>query len=155
RATRSPPLSRGFTTPNTRCFWASTNRWALGCAGSRRLDPCDSNGDFHSTAGPGSTSPCSSNSRLVISSDMRGPRFGKEHSVMGRQLPAVAVAAAFCLSGPALAAVKLGYVDLQRALGELEEGKAAKARLQAILDAKQKEIDSEQEALRKEKEQID
>jgi len=72
---------------------------------------------------------------------------------MVRQLPAAAVA--LLLSGSALAANKLGYVDLQRALTELEEGKAAKTRLQALLDAKQKEIDSEQEALRKEKEQID
>jgi len=74
---------------------------------------------------------------------------------MSRQLAAATFAAALYLSGSALAAAKLGFVDLHRALDELEEGKAAKARLQAVLEAKQKEIDSEQEALRKEKEEID
>ena len=48
--------------------------------------------------------------------------------------------------------LKLGYVDYQRALLEVDEGKAAKARLQKWLDDRQKEIDKEQEALRKEKE---
>lgn len=50
---------------------------------------------------------------------------------------------------------KAGYVDLQRALLEVDEGRAAKARLQKQLDAKQKELDKEQEALRKEKELLD
>ena len=41
---------------------------------------------------------------------------------------------------------KFGYVDFQRVLLEVDEGKAAKARLQKWLEAKQKEIDKEQEA---------
>ncbi|HZA13525.1 MAG TPA: OmpH family outer membrane protein [Myxococcaceae bacterium] len=45
---------------------------------------------------------------------------------------------------------KAGYVDLQRALLEVEEGRAAKARLKKMVDEKQKELDKEQEALRKE-----
>src|SRR4051812_42344510 len=50
---------------------------------------------------------------------------------------------------------KFGYVDLQRALTEVEEGRAAKARLQSMLDQKQKDLDKEQEVLRKEKDVLD
>jgi outer membrane protein len=46
-------------------------------------------------------------------------------------------------AGPALARadMKLGYVDLQRALNEVEEGKAAKALLKKDFDEKQKQLD--------------
>lgn len=57
--------------------------------------------------------------------------------------------------GLALAELKLGYVDLQRALTEVNEGRDAKKRLQAMLDEKQKELDREQEVLKKEKEVLD
>jgi outer membrane protein len=53
------------------------------------------------------------------------------------------------------AEIKLGYIDLQRALLEVDEGRAAKARLQSMLEGKQKELDKEQEGLRKEKDQLD
>ena len=43
-------------------------------------------------------------------------------------------------------------MDYQRVMLEVEDGKAAKARLQKWLESRQKEIDKEQEALRKEKE---
>jgi outer membrane protein len=66
-----------------------------------------------------------------------------------------ALAIALCLPSRGIAEVKLGYVDIQRALDELEEGKAAKARLQGLLEAKQKELDKERDALRKEKELLD
>jgi outer membrane protein len=49
----------------------------------------------------------------------------------------------------------VAYVDLQRVLLEVDDGKAAKARLQKWLDDRQKEIDREQEALRKEKDVLD
>ena len=68
---------------------------------------------------------------------------------------ALAIAAPLTLSAVARADVKLGYVDLQRALTEVEEGRAAKARLQKILEGKQKDLDKEQDALRKEKELLD
>jgi outer membrane protein len=55
----------------------------------------------------------------------------------------------------ARAELKVGYVDLQRALTEVEEGRSAKARLQSMLETKQKEIDKEQESLRKEKELLE
>lgn len=51
--------------------------------------------------------------------------------------------------------LKMGYVDYQRVLLEVEDGKSAKTRLQKWLDDRQKEIDKEQEALRKEKELLD
>jgi outer membrane protein len=47
-------------------------------------------------------------------------------------------------AGPALARAeqKLGYVDLQRALNEVDEGKAAKAILKKDFDEKQKQLDA-------------
>jgi outer membrane protein len=47
-------------------------------------------------------------------------------------------------AGPALARAeqKLGYVDLQRALNEVDEGKAAKALLKKDFDEKQKQLDA-------------
>lgn len=69
-----------------------------------------------------------------------------------RFLTATVAVLPLTLSGVALAEVKLAYVDLQRALVEIEEGRTAKARLQKMLEDKQKELDREQEALRKEQE---
>jgi outer membrane protein len=45
--------------------------------------------------------------------------------------------------------VKLGYVDLQRALMETEEGRKARADLKKIFDQKQKELDEQQTELKK------
>jgi outer membrane protein len=45
--------------------------------------------------------------------------------------------------------VKLGYVDLQRALSETEDGRKAKANLKKIFDQKQKELNEQQEELKK------
>ncbi len=45
--------------------------------------------------------------------------------------------------------LKLGYVDLQRALGETDDGRKAKANLKKIFDQKQKELDEQQEELKK------
>jgi outer membrane protein len=59
------------------------------------------------------------------------------------------------LSTLARAELKIAYVDLQRALMEVEEGRSAKTKLQQILDQKQKDIDKEQEDLRKEKDLLD
>lgn len=49
---------------------------------------------------------------------------------------------------PALADVKLGYVDLQRALKEVGEGQAATAKLKSELDKKKSEFEAEQKKLR-------
>ena len=50
---------------------------------------------------------------------------------------------------------KIGYVDLQRALEETNDGKAAKAKLKSDFDKKQKELDEKQEELKKAKEDFD
>src|SRR5262245_50407036 len=59
------------------------------------------------------------------------------------------------LARPALAEVKIAYVDLQRALEETEEGKAAKKKLKAEFEKKQKELDQRQEELKKMKADLD
>jgi outer membrane protein len=68
------------------------------------------------------------------------------------------LALALSLAVPTVAAaadLKVAYVDYQRVLLEVDDGKAAKNRLQKWLESRQKEIDSEQESLRKEKETLD
>ncbi len=70
-------------------------------------------------------------------------------------IAALAAVVAFALPVAASAEQKLAYVDLQRVLLEVDDGKAAKARLQKWLDDRQKEIDKEQEALRNEKAMLD
>ena len=65
---------------------------------------------------------------------------------------AIALSLALPLSAAAQPTPKIAYVDYQRVLLEVDEGKAAKARLQKWLESRQKEIDREQEALRKEQE---
>lgn len=73
-----------------------------------------------------------------------------------RTFAALAVAAPLLAAQTAAAAeFKAAYVDLQRALLEVDEGRQAKARLQKMLTDKQKDLDKEQEALRKEKELLD
>lgn len=50
---------------------------------------------------------------------------------------------------------KIAYVDLQRALEETNDGKAAKAKLKADFDQKQKELDAKQDELKKMKDDFD
>ena len=50
---------------------------------------------------------------------------------------------------------KIAFVDLQRALEETNDGKAAKSRLKSDFDKKQKELDEKQEELKKLKESLD
>jgi outer membrane protein len=50
---------------------------------------------------------------------------------------------------------KLGFVDMQRALNETDDGKKAKAALKKVFDQKQKELDEEQAALKKDIEDLD
>lgn len=47
---------------------------------------------------------------------------------------------------------KAAYVDYQRALAEIDEGKAAKTRLQAKADARKKELETDKTALEKDAE---
>ncbi len=59
------------------------------------------------------------------------------------------------LSLAARAEPKLGYVDLQRALWEVEDGKAARARLVSLADSSQKALDKEHQALQKDKDEFE
>jgi len=52
------------------------------------------------------------------------------------------------------AEMKIGYVDLQRALNEVEEGKAAKAALKAKFDQSQAKIKKEEDALAARKDEL-
>ncbi len=55
---------------------------------------------------------------------------------------ALAIAATtFALPAQARAEQKIAYVDMQRALNEIDEGKAAKAALKREFDQKQKMLD--------------
>jgi outer membrane protein len=58
-----------------------------------------------------------------------------------RPLPAALALALSLLPAAARAEQKIGYVDLQRALNEVDEGKAAKALLKKDFDEKQKQLD--------------
>jgi outer membrane protein len=51
--------------------------------------------------------------------------------------------------------MKVGYVDMARALNEVEEGKAAKAKLKADFDGKQKKLDEMQNELKAAKEDFE
>lgn len=55
---------------------------------------------------------------------------------------------AFFGSSPAFADLKVGYVDLQRALMEVGEGQQAKAKLKGEIDKKKAEFEGEQKKLR-------
>jgi outer membrane protein len=50
---------------------------------------------------------------------------------------------------------KIGYVDMQRALNETEDGRKAKAQLKKVFDQKQKELDEQQEDVRKAAEDLE
>src|SRR3954468_643535 len=62
---------------------------------------------------------------------------------------------ALVASAPALADLKVGYVDLQRALLEVHEGVAAKSKLKADLDKKKSDFETEQNKLRDDKNVLD
>src|SRR6185436_2657797 len=59
------------------------------------------------------------------------------------------------VSLPAFADLKVGYVDLQRALTEVHEGVAAKEKLKADLDKKKADFEAEQNKLRDDKNVLD
>jgi len=67
------------------------------------------------------------------------------------------VAAVFLLSASAALAEdsKFGYVDMQRALNETEDGRKAKEKLKKDFDQKQKELDEQQTQLKKDIEDLD
>lgn len=72
---------------------------------------------------------------------------------------ALAAFACFAVLGASLPVaaqeVKIAYVDLQRALNEVDEGAAAKAALKREFDAKQAELDRRQNELKALKDELD
>jgi outer membrane protein len=69
---------------------------------------------------------------------------------MSRYPIAVTALVLLLAPGPAARAEsKVGYVDLQRALNEVADGRAAKAKLKKEFDVRQKELDDKQEELKK------
>jgi outer membrane protein len=66
-----------------------------------------------------------------------------------RILAVAATLAVLLHAAPARAEQKLGLVDLQRALNEVDEGKVAKARLKSEFDQKQKVLDEKQAEFQK------
>src|SRR5262245_58367703 len=77
-------------------------------------------------------------------------------TTMARPFRLVVFAALMLGASPALAEeVKIGYVDMQRALNETEDGRKAKAQLKKVFDQKQKELDEQQEELKKAIEDLD
>jgi outer membrane protein len=63
------------------------------------------------------------------------------------------------IAGSAVAAetqeLKIGYIDMGRALNEVDDGKAAKAKLKSDFDEKQKKLDAMQNDLKAKKDDFD
>jgi outer membrane protein len=72
-----------------------------------------------------------------------------------RRLPVVTITAVLSFAQVAHAELKLGYVDLQRALAEVYEGQSAKTRLKGEVDKKKSEFEGEQAKLRDDKAVLD
>lgn len=74
---------------------------------------------------------------------------------MKKILIALVVLSTLGLGKMAVAQEKVGLLDLQKALNEVEEGKAAKARLKSEFDQKQKTLDALQNDLKAMKENLE
>lgn len=70
---------------------------------------------------------------------------------------ALAITIALCLAAPKIAAaeVKIAYVDLQAAVVGVDDGKAARARLQAWIDQSEAALKKEQDAVKAEHAQLE
>jgi outer membrane protein len=80
----------------------------------------------------------------------------KENTDMQRASRFLLAAALLLCGSSALAEdSKLGFVDMQRALNETEDGKKAKASLKKVFDQKQKELDEQQAQLKKDLEDLE
>jgi len=77
---------------------------------------------------------------------------------MGFSRIVIVAVAAFVLANAAStveAQVKIGVVDLQRAINETEDGRQAKRRLTKLFEERQKKLDAAQESLKAQKESIE
>ncbi len=66
-----------------------------------------------------------------------------------RTLAALLAVSTLAPAAARAAELKIGYVDLQRAVSEVEEGKAARAQLKREFDDKQKKLDAKEAELKK------
>lgn len=66
-----------------------------------------------------------------------------------------ALALAFFAAKAEAQPLKIGYIDMQRALNEVDEGKKAKAKLKKDFDEKQQTLDKKQEELKRLKDDLD
>ena len=71
-----------------------------------------------------------------------------------RRLLFTLLAITLLLPAAAFADTKIGYVDLQRALNEVAEGQAAKARLKSNYEKTEAEIKKQEQALRTKQEEL-
>jgi len=77
---------------------------------------------------------------------------------MGFSRIVIVALAAFVLANTAstvVAQVKIGVVDLQRAINETEDGRQAKRRLTKLFEERQKKLDAAQESLKAQKASIE
>jgi outer membrane protein len=66
-----------------------------------------------------------------------------------------ALALVLCAAKAEAQPLKIGYIDMQRALNEVDEGKKAKAKLKKDFDEKQQTLDRKQDELKKLKDDLD
>src|SRR4051812_48849499 len=85
--------------------------------------------------------------RVLIVGCARFSKSFQEVFLMRRPVLSLALLTALG-STSAFADLKVGYVDLQRALAEVSEGQAAKFKLKAEIDKKKAEFEAEQKKLR-------
>src|SRR5690554_3876798 len=146
-ATRSwpPPASA-----STRCGCRS----AAGFAGSRRSARCASRRAFRSTPRPAIR--CRP-SNFPLAARREKKSGGGTMSMIGSKTLALALCLSALLAIPAgaLAQMKIGYVDLQRALNESDAGKRAKERFKAQVDKLQGELKKQKDQLDSLKEQLE
>jgi len=72
-----------------------------------------------------------------------------------RLVVALAALIPLTFSAAAHAQSKIGYVNFQKALAELDEAKAARTRLEGVKEQKQKDLDKAQDQLKKDKDTFD
>ena len=72
-----------------------------------------------------------------------------------RLMVALAALIPLTFSAAAHAQSKIGYVNFQKALAELDEAKAARTRLEGIKEQKQKDLDKAQDQFKKDKDTFD
>ena len=74
---------------------------------------------------------------------------------MQRVVGALVVSAVLAWGAGASAQVKLGFVDLQKALTQVQEGKSAKAKLEKLVTEKQKQFEKMQDDLKRLKDELE